>query len=62
MEMLRAYTALRCRWCDTVLNVYASTEDNGDDTKDSFYEELARVFYIFPKYNTKILLLTYICW
>jgi hypothetical protein len=31
-------------------------EDTSDDIKDSFYEELERVFDQFPKYDTKILL------
>jgi exonuclease III len=39
-----------------VLNVHAPTEDKSDDVKDSFYEELERVFDKFPKYRMKILL------
>jgi hypothetical protein len=39
-----------------VLNVHAPTEDKIDDVKDSFYEELERVFDKFPKYHMKILL------
>jgi exonuclease III len=39
-----------------VLNVHAPTEDKIDDMKDSFYEELERIFDKFPKYNLKILL------
>jgi hypothetical protein len=39
-----------------VLNVHASTEDKPDDVKDSFYEELERIFDKFPKYHMKILL------
>jgi hypothetical protein len=35
--------------------MHASTEDKCDDTKDSFYEELDRVFYPFPKYHMNIL-------
>jgi hypothetical protein len=51
-----SYTILRGRWCHTiVMNVHAPTEDKTDDVKDSFYEELERVFDIFPKYHTKIL-------
>jgi hypothetical protein len=38
-----------------VLNVHAPTEDK-IDVKDSFYEELERVFNIFLKCHTKILL------
>jgi exonuclease III len=38
------------------LNVHAPTEDKTDDVKDSFYEELERVFDKFPKYHMKILL------
>jgi exonuclease III len=33
-----------------------SYEDKTDDVKDSFYEELERVFDKFLKYHTKILL------
>jgi endonuclease/exonuclease/phosphatase family metal-dependent hydrolase len=52
-----SYIILRGRWCHIiVLNVHAPTEDKTDDVKDSFYEELERVFDKFPKYHTKILL------
>jgi hypothetical protein len=44
------YTILRGHWCHIiVLNVHAPTEDKTDDVKDSFYEELERVFDKFPK-------------
>jgi hypothetical protein len=39
-----------------VLNVHAPTEDKTDDVKDSFNEELERIFDKFPKYHMKILL------
>jgi hypothetical protein len=43
---------LRRRWCDIiVLNVHAPTEDKIDDVKDTFYEEIERVFDKFPKYR-----------
>jgi hypothetical protein len=52
-----SYIILRGRWCHIiVLNVHAPTEDKTDDVKNSFYEELERVFDKFPKYNVKILL------
>jgi exonuclease III len=52
-----SYITLRGRWCDIiVLNVHAPTEDKTDDVKDSFYEELERVFDKFLKYHMKILL------
>jgi hypothetical protein len=44
-----AYTILRVCWCDIVLSMHAPTEDKFYDTKDSFYEELERVFDQFPK-------------
>jgi hypothetical protein len=44
------------RWCDIALNVHARTEDKIDDMKDSFYEELERVFDKFPEYHEKIVL------
>jgi hypothetical protein len=45
-----SYIILRGRWSDIILlNVHASTENNTDDMKDSFYEELKRVFDKFPK-------------
>jgi hypothetical protein len=48
---------LRGRWCNIiVLNVKASCEDKSDDVKDSFYEELGRVFDQVPRYDMKILL------
>jgi hypothetical protein len=37
-------------------DVHTPTEDNIDDVKDSFYEELEHVFDKFPKYHMKILL------
>jgi hypothetical protein len=41
---------LRGHWCDTIaLNFRASTEDKIDDMKDSFYDELERIFDEFPK-------------
>jgi hypothetical protein len=52
-----SYIILRGRWCHIiVLNVHAPTEDKTDDLKDSFYEELERVFDKFLKYHLKILL------
>jgi endonuclease/exonuclease/phosphatase family metal-dependent hydrolase len=48
---------LRGRWCHIiVLNVHAPTEDKTDDVKDSFYEEVQRMFDKFPKYQMEILL------
>jgi hypothetical protein len=37
-----------------VLNENAPTEDNNDDTQDSFYERLERLFDQFPVYHIKI--------
>jgi exonuclease III len=51
-----SYIILRGRWCQViVLKVHAPTEDK-TDVKDSFYEEVERVFDKFPKYHMKILL------
>jgi hypothetical protein len=36
--------------------VHAACEDKSDDVKDSFYEELGRVFDQFPRYDIKSLL------
>jgi hypothetical protein len=48
---------LRDCWCHIiVLNVHSQTEGNADDVKNSFCEELERVFDNFPKYHMKILL------
>jgi hypothetical protein len=38
------------------LNVHAPSEEESDDSKDSFNEILEQVFNHFPKYLTKILL------
>jgi hypothetical protein len=47
---------LRGRWFHIiVLNVHAPTEDKTDDVKDSFYEELERIFDKFPKYHMEML-------
>jgi hypothetical protein len=44
-----SYIIIRSRWCDIiVLNVYVPTEDT-IGVKDSFYEELERLFDKFPK-------------
>jgi hypothetical protein len=52
-----SYTVLRGRWCNIIpLNAHVPTEEKGDDSKDSLYEELEEVFYRFPKYHMKILL------
>jgi hypothetical protein len=52
-----SYIILRGRWYHiVVLNLHAPTEDKIDDIKDSFYDELERVFDKFPKYHMKILL------
>jgi len=39
-----------------VLNVHAPSEEKSDDSKDSFYEGLEKVFDHFPKYHMNILL------
>jgi hypothetical protein len=50
-----SYIILRGRWCHIiVLNVHSSTEDKIDYVKDSFYEELERVFDKFPKYHKNL--------
>jgi exonuclease III len=52
-----SYIKLRGPWCVIiVLNVHAPTDDKIDDVKNSFYDELQRVFDMFPKYHMKILL------
>jgi hypothetical protein len=44
------------RWCNIiVLNVHAPTQGKIYDMKDSFYEELERVFDEYPKHHTNIL-------
>jgi hypothetical protein len=51
------YIILRGRWFHViVLNFHDPTEDKTDDVKDSFYEELERIFDKFLKYHMKILL------
>jgi hypothetical protein len=40
-----SYIILRGCWCNIiVLNVHAPCENKGGDVKESFYEELVRVF------------------
>jgi hypothetical protein len=52
-----SYIVPRGRWCSIiVLNGHAPTEEKGDDSNDSFYEELEEIFDHFPKYHTTILL------
>jgi hypothetical protein len=46
-----SYIILRGYWFHIiVLNVHAPTEDETDDAKESFYEELERIFNKFLKY------------
>jgi hypothetical protein len=35
-----SYIILSGHWCDIVLNVHAPTDDETDNLKDRFYEEL----------------------
>src|SRR5215510_4321453 len=52
-----SYIVLRGRWCNIIiLNVHAPSEKKGDESRDSFYEELEQVFDQFPKCHMKILL------
>jgi exonuclease III len=52
-----SYIILRGHWCHiTVLNVHASTEDKTDEVKDSFYEQLERVYDKSSIHHIKILL------
>jgi hypothetical protein len=48
IDISMSYIVLRGRWCNIiVLNVHAPTEEKGDDSKDSFYEELEGVLITF---------------
>jgi hypothetical protein len=49
-SVIGCHVVLRGCWC---LNVHAPTEEKTDNVKYSFYEELERVFYKFPKCHTK---------
>jgi hypothetical protein len=52
-----SYIGLRGCWCNIiVLNAHTSTDEKGDISKNSFFEELAEVFEHFPKHHMKILL------
>jgi exonuclease III len=51
-----SYIILRGRRCDIiVLNVHVQTENNIDDIKARFYEELEQAFNKFTKYHMEIL-------
>ena len=39
-----------------VLNVHVPNKQKSDDSRDSFYEELEKIFDHFPTYHTKIML------
>jgi len=52
-----SYVVQRGRWRNIfVVNVLAPREEISEESKDSFYEELEKVFYHFHKYHMKILL------
>jgi hypothetical protein len=52
-----SYIILRGHLCNIiVLNAHAPCEAKSDDVKDSFCEELVRVFEQFSRYDMKILL------
>jgi len=43
-----SYIVLRGSWHNIIVsNVHSSSEENSDDSKDSFYEELEQVFEFF---------------
>ena len=55
--MTMFHVLLKGRWCHIIaLNVHAPSEDKDDDIKDSFYEEMERLFNQLPMYHMKILL------
>ena len=60
MEFISGHVScitLKGRCCDIkVVNVHAPTEDKDDDIKDSFYEEIERLFDHLSMYHMKILL------
>ena len=46
------FITLKGQWCDIiVLNVHAPSEDKDNDIKDSFYEEIERLFDQLPMYH-----------
>jgi len=51
-----SYSSERSQYIIIVLNVQVPTEDESNDSKDIFYEELEQVFSPFPRYSMKILL------
>jgi hypothetical protein len=52
---------VRGLWGDiVVLNVHAPTEDKIDDVKDSFYEDLERVFDKFAKFHSKFRVVNFV--
>jgi len=51
-----SYIVLRGRWRNIILvNVHAPSGKISEESKDSFYEEIKKVFDHFPKYHMKIL-------
>jgi len=51
------YIVLRGCWRNIfVVNVHAPSEEESDESKDSFYEELEQVFDHFLKYHMQMLL------
>jgi hypothetical protein len=55
--VIGCHIILRGSWCNIiVVNVHSTCEDTSDVIKDSFNEELGRVFDQIRRYDMKILL------
>jgi hypothetical protein len=51
-----SYIIVRGQWYNIIIvNVHAPCENKSNDVKDTFYEELGRVFDQFPRYDITIL-------
>jgi hypothetical protein len=51
-----SYIIWRGCWSGIFFNVHSPADDNSDDERERFHEEVQHMFDHFPKYNMKIFL------
>jgi len=49
-----SYVVGRGRWCHTVLNVHATSEEKSDDSRDNFMRTYSKLSIIFLNTTSKV--------